>query len=301
MELSTLTTEQRNSNSMNLDQKDTYDILKTIHQEDANVHQAIEKVLPTIEDVVEAVYQRLLRGGRLIYVGAGTSGRLGYLDSSECQPTFMTPPEMVQTIMAGGVDAFFQASEGSEDQESQGREDIAVKEIGPSDVVIGITSSGRTPYPIGAVKLAKEQGAFTVALTCNEHSEIGQITDRAIEVVVGPEVLTGSTRMKAATAHKMILNMISTTTMVKLGKVYENLMVDVQANNVKLRDRAKRIIMDIAKVTYEVAEQTLAKTNNHVKPAIVMLKGDVDYETANQALNECDGYVRDAIQYVKDN
>ncbi|WP_411953941.1 N-acetylmuramic acid 6-phosphate etherase [Alkalibacillus sp. S2W] len=299
MELSSLITEQRNPHSMNLDQQNTYDILKTIHQEDAKIHQAIENVLPIIDQVVEAVYQRLLRGGRLIYVGAGTSGRLGYLDSSECQPTFMTPPEMVQTIMAGGVDAFFQASEGSEDQGSQGKEDIAVKDLGPLDVVIGITASGRTPYPIGAVKHAKEQGAFTVALTCNEGSEIGQITDRAIDVVVGPEVLTGSTRMKAATAHKMILNMISTTTMVKLGKVYENLMVDVQANNVKLRDRAKRIIMDIAEVTYEVAEETLATTNNHVKPAIVMLKGEVDYETANRALDESDGYVREAIQLAK--
>ncbi|WP_188206942.1 N-acetylmuramic acid 6-phosphate etherase [Alkalibacillus aidingensis] len=300
MKLSNLLTEQRNENSMNLDQLPTMDILKIIHQEDKKVEKAVEEVLPQINEAVENIYERLSRGGRLIYVGAGTSGRLGVLDSSECPPTFMTDPEMVQTLMAGGMGAFFEAKEGSEDNEEQGAQDLFNKNVTENDVIVGITASGRTPYPIGALKKAKEVGSYTVSLSCNPHSLISEYADTAIEVIVGPEVLTGSTRMKAATAHKMILNMISTTTMVKLGKVYENLMVDVQASNFKLMNRARRIIMDITNVSYEEADRVLSETKNQVKPAIVMIKSGVDVNQAQQAINDSDGDVRKAIQLALD-
>ncbi|GAA0471638.1 N-acetylmuramic acid 6-phosphate etherase [Alkalibacillus silvisoli] len=298
MDLSNLLTEQRNEKSMNLDQLNTYDILKTIHREDQKVEKAVEEVLPEINEVVENVYKRLASGGRLFYVGAGTSGRLGFLDSSECPPTFMTSPETVQTLMAGGIDAFFEAVEGSEDHEEQGEKDIARKNITDLDVVLGITASGRTPYPIGSLKYAQSKGAYTVSLTCNKNSVISHHANAAIEVLVGPEVLTGSTRMKAATAHKMVLNMISTTTMVKLGKVYENLMVDVQASNYKLMNRARRIIMDLTDVSYDEADRVLAATDNQVKPALVMLKSGVNYEEAKKAITKSDGYVREAINYA---
>ncbi|MDV2582407.1 N-acetylmuramic acid 6-phosphate etherase [Alkalibacillus haloalkaliphilus] len=299
MDLSKLLTEQRNENSMNLDQLNTYEILQTIHREDQKVEKAVSDVIPSINEVVENVYKRLARGGRLLYVGAGTSGRLGFLDSSECPPTFMTPPEKVQTLMAGGINAFFQAVEGSEDNEEQGIKDITEKGVNEDDVVIGITASGRTPYPIGALKAARKTKAYTVSLTCNKNSLISEYADQSIEVVVGPEVLTGSTRMKAATAHKMVLNMISTTTMIKLGKVYENLMVDVQASNYKLKNRARRIIMEITNVSYEEADQALAATKNEVKPAIVMIKSGVTYEEAQKSILKCNGYVREAINYAK--
>ncbi|WP_077328125.1 N-acetylmuramic acid 6-phosphate etherase [Virgibacillus siamensis] len=298
MELSKLTTEQRNRKSMMMDQMSTMEILKTINEEDKKVAFAVEKVLPQVTVAIENISDALKRGGRLFYAGAGTSGRLGIIDASECPPTFMTPPEMVQTVMAGGTDAFFHAVEGSEDNELQGKEDMKAKRLTDKDVVVGITASGRTPYPIGALKYAQETGAYTISLSCNSRSIISKYADSPIEVVVGPEILTGSTRMKAATAHKMILNMISTTTMVKLGKVHENLMVDVHASNFKLLERAKHTLMEITGVSYEKAEKTLASTNHQVKPAIVMIKGNVTYEEAKQAIDHSNGFVRDAIAYV---
>ncbi|MFZ3577644.1 N-acetylmuramic acid 6-phosphate etherase [Virgibacillus sp. DJP39] len=298
MELSSLTTEKRNVNSMALDTMSTIEILTTINQEDKKVAEAVEKVLPNINESVEQICKALKKGGRLFYVGAGTSGRLGVIDASECPPTFMTPPEMVQTVMAGGNEAFFNAVEGSEDDETQGANDIKAKNLSDKDVVIGITASGRTPYPIGALKYASEIGAYTVSLSCNENSLISQFANSVVEVVVGPEVLTGSTRMKAATAHKMILNMISTTTMIKLGKVHENLMVDVHASNYKLKERAKSTIIDITGVSYAEAENTLKLTNNEVKPAIVMIKGGVTYQEALDAISYSNGYVREAIYYA---
>ncbi|ASK62668.1 N-acetylmuramic acid 6-phosphate etherase [Virgibacillus phasianinus] len=301
MNLSALTTEQRNKNSLTLDQMSTLDILKTINREDKNVAEAVEQVLPKIELAIEHIYSSLSNGGRLFYVGAGTSGRLGVVDASECPPTFMTPPEMVQTIMAGGNGAFINAIEGSEDDEDQGAADLKEKELTRKDVVLGITASGRTPYPIGALKFARQVGAYTVGLSCNDKSLISKHADCEIEVIVGPEVLTGSTRMKAATAHKMILNMISTTTMVKLGKVYENLMVDVHASNYKLLERAKHTLMEVTGVSYKRAETVLEQTNNRVKPAIVMLEGDVDYTMAQYAIEQSGGYVRKAIDYVNKN
>ncbi len=298
MELSKLATEMRNEKSMQLDQMSTIEILKTINDEDRKVATAVEAVLPKVDVAIEHIYKALADGGRLLYVGAGTSGRLGVIDASECPPTFMTPPEMVQTVMAGGNGAFFSAVEGSEDDEVQGAADVKAKKLTDKDVVMGITASGRTPYPIGALKYAREIGAYTVSLSCNERSLISQFAECDIEVVVGPEVLTGSTRMKAATAHKMVLNMISTTTMVKLGKVHENLMVDVHASNYKLMERAKRTIIEITDVSYEEAEKTLKLTKNEVKPAIVMIKGGVTYQKAMDAIAYSNGYVRDAIDYA---
>nr|GGG67761.1 N-acetylmuramic acid 6-phosphate etherase [Virgibacillus oceani] len=299
MELGNLTTEKRNLNTMNLDEMTTADILKTINEEDKRVALAVEAVLPKVEVAVDHIVDALSNGGRLFYVGAGTSGRLGVMDASECPPTFMTSKEMVQTVMAGGNGAFFHAIEGSEDNEEQGSADLKDRGISKNDVVVGITASGRTPYPIGALKLARDIGAYTISLSCNENSLISSFADCNIEVVVGPEVLTGSTRMKAATAHKMILNMISTTTMVKLGKVHENLMVDVHASNYKLMERAKRTIMEVTNVSYKEAENVLRLTNNEVKPAIVMIKAGVALNEAMEAIDKSNGYVRKAIDYLK--
>ena len=296
MNLSKLTTEQRNQNSMNMDRMSTMEMLAMINEEDKKVALAVEKVLPNVEAAIEVIYRALQNGGRLFYVGAGTSGRVGVIDASECPPTFMTPPDLVQTVMAGGNGAFFEAVEGSEDSEAQGKADIQKKGISEKDVVIGITASGRTPYPIGALKYARQLGAYTVSLTCNKESEISSFADCQIEVIVGPEILTGSTRMKAATSHKMILNMISTATMVKLGKVYENLMVDVHASNYKLKERAKRNIIEITKVSYEKAEEVLNQTNHEVKPAIVMIETGVTMEEAEEAIEKNNGYVRKAIE-----
>lgn len=298
MELSQLMTEKRNQNSMGLDAASTMEMLQIINNEDKKIAFAVEKVLPQIEIAIENIYKRLSDGGRLFYAGAGTSGRVGVIDAAECPPTFMTSPQMVQTIMAGGADAFFHAVEGSEDNREQGKVDLKARNFGNQDVLVGMTASGRTPYPIGALKYAKELGAYTISLTCNSYSEISQYADCRIEVIAGPEVLTGSTRMKAATSHKMVLNMISTVTMTKLGKVYENLMVDVDCSNYKLKERAKRMIMEIANVSYEEAECILKQTDYKVKPAIVMLKAGVTYEEAKQAIKRENGHIRKAIRFI---
>ncbi|MFD1362153.1 N-acetylmuramic acid 6-phosphate etherase [Lentibacillus salinarum] len=298
MELSELTTEKRNPDSMNLDEMSPMEILQTINNEDKKVALAVETVLPQIETAVEQISAALRNGGRLFYVGAGTSGRLGVIDASECPPTFMTPSDLVQTVMAGGNDAFFNAVEGTEDQEVQGEIDLKARNVTDHDVVVGITASGRTPYPVGALKYANQLGAYTIALACNKNSLISNFADCAIEAIVGPEILTGSTRMKAATAHKMILNMISTTTMVKLGKVHENLMVDVHASNYKLKERAKRTVIEATNVSYEEAENVLEQTNYRVKPAIVMIEAAVSYKKAEEAIVCTKGFVREAINYI---
>ncbi|GAB3068844.1 N-acetylmuramic acid 6-phosphate etherase [Virgibacillus ainsalahensis] len=301
MELSELTTEKRNRNSMNLDEMATLKILQTINEEDKKIAHVVEAVLPQVEIAVEQICESLTNGGRLFYVGAGTSGRLGVMDASECPPTFMTTPDLVQTVMAGGDGAFFKAVEGSEDVEAQGAADLKARNFSKTDVVIGITASGRTPYPIGALKYAREVGAYTISLSCNENSLISSVSDCEIEAVVGPEVLTGSTRMKAATAHKMILNMISTTTMVKIGKVHENLMVDVHASNYKLMERAKRTVMEVTDTTYKEAEKYLSMTHYEVKPAIVMIKAEVTFQEAKDAIAQSKGYVREAIESLLSN
>ncbi|WP_096274259.1 N-acetylmuramic acid 6-phosphate etherase [Paucisalibacillus globulus] len=293
--LTYLTTEQRNENSVRLDQMPTLEIIQTINNEDKSIAEAVEAVLPNITIAIDQISKALMGGGRLFYVGAGTSGRLGILDAVECPPTFMTSPSMIQPIIAGGNGAVYKAVEGAEDDEAQGKEDIKGRDLTDKDVVIGITASGRTPYAIGALKYANEVGAYTVSLTCNHNSLISTFADCSIEVIVGPEVLSGSTRMKAATAHKMILNMISTTTMIKLGKVYENLMVDVRVSNFKLLERAKSILMEITGSSYEEATQLLTEANNEVKPAIVMKKSGVSFKEAKKRLKESNGYVKKAI------
>lgn len=290
-----LTTETRNNETMDLDVMPISDILQIMNKEDMQVVKSVEQVLPTIEKVIKRVVENINNGGRLFYIGAGTSGRLGMLDASECPPTFMTDPELVQTIMAGGKDAFFQAVENAEDRLEDGINKLKKKNVTQFDSVIGITASGTTPFVMGALDYAQSVGAYTVSLTSNINSEVSRYAEDAIEVVVGPEILTGSTRLKAATSHKMILNMISTTSMVQLGKAYENLMVDVHASNKKLIERAKRIVIDATNCKYEDAEEVLEKTKFAVKPAIVMLKTNENYERVKLALEQVNGHTRKAI------
>ena len=290
-----LTTEKRNNETMNLDIMPISDILQIMNKEDMHVVKSVEQVLPTIEKVIKRVVENINNGGRLFYIGAGTSGRLGMLDASECPPTFMTDPELVQTIMAGGKDAFFQAVENAEDRLEDGINKLKEKNITQFDSIIGITASGTTPFVMGALEYAQSVGAYTVSLTSNINSEVSRYAEEAIEVVVGPEILTGSTRLKAATSHKMILNMISTASMVQLGKVYENLMVDVHASNNKLIERAKRIVIDATDCKYEEAEEVLEKTKFAVKPAIVMIKTNENYERVKLALEQVNGHTRKAI------
>ncbi|OCA85883.1 N-acetylmuramic acid 6-phosphate etherase [Bacillus sp. FJAT-27225] len=295
-----LTTEQRNERSRNIDQLSTLEIITLMNKEDSNVADAIEAVLPQIGTAIEVIYHALKNNGRLFYVGAGTSGRLGVLDAAECPPTFCTPPELVQAIIAGGESAMFTAVEGAEDCPEDGAKDLVNRGFNENDVVVGIAASGRTPYVIGALEHARKLGAATIALACNQNAEISKYADHKIEVVTGPEILSGSTRLKAATAQKMILNMLSTTTMIKLGKIYDNLMVDVNASNIKLVERAKQIVMEITGVPYEEAEKALKETNQRVKPAIVMLMGGVSVEKANEVIGLANGFTRRAIELAKE-
>jgi N-acetylmuramic acid 6-phosphate etherase len=297
--LTLLTTESRNDRTMHIDTADTAEILRVINEEDQKVALAVQQVLPDVEAAINFAFESLKNGGRLIYLGAGTSGRLGVLDAVECPPTFSTDPSLVQGIMAGGEKAFVKAVEGAEDKEELGEQDLRDIQLSSNDTVVGIAASGRTPYVIGALKYARSIGAKAVALSCNENSPISQVADHSIEVVVGPEVLTGSTRLKAATAHKMILNMISTTTMIKLGKAYENLMVDVHVSNFKLKERATNIIRKITDVSYDQAKETLELANNEVKTAIVMLETGKEYNEAKMLLEQSKGYVRKAIELSK--
>ena len=295
-EISKLTTEMRNEKSTNIDTMSTKSILTLINDEDMTVAKRIQDVLPEIEKTVEIVYEALKSGGRLFYVGAGTSGRLGILDAVECPPTFSTSPELVQAVMAGGMKAIEKAVEGAEDSEELGSKDLENRNLTKKDVVIGIAASGRTPYVIGALKYANQIGASTVSLSSNKNSVIGQYADIRIDVLTGPEVITGSTRMKAATAHKLILNMITSTSMIKMGKIYENLMVDVSISNEKLKERAKGILSTITKIPFNETEAILEVSNYEVKPAIVMIKADVTYPEAISYIAEADGFVRKAIE-----
>ncbi|WP_102335352.1 N-acetylmuramic acid 6-phosphate etherase [Salimicrobium jeotgali] len=292
--LQSLVTESRNPDSMSIDMESTMGMLEIMNREDARVAEAVARVLPEVAEVVEKTVESLKKGGRLFYAGAGTSGRVGFMDASECPPTFMTSPEQIQAIMAGGGEAFEQAKENAEDEEEAGYRDLDAASPDDRDVVIGITASGRTPYPVGTLKRAGEAGAYTVALSCNPEALISTYADTAIEVIVGPEVLTGSTRLKAATSHKMILNMISTSVMIQLGKVYENLMVDVHASNYKLRRRAESILKTVTNTGEEEASLLLKNANYEVKTAIMMKKADLSYEKAKEILDACDGYLRKA-------
>lgn len=296
--LELLTTESRNEQSMQIDTANPIDILRIMNEQDQLVALAVKEVLPDIEAAVQFVFESFKNGGRLIYLGAGTSGRLGVLDAVECPPTFSTNPEMVQGIIAGGERAFLKAVEGAEDQPDLGVSDLKDLGLTKHDTVIGIAASGRTPYVIGALRYARSIGAKTVALSCNKNAAISQEADQSIEVIVGPEVLTGSTRLKAGTAHKMILNMISTSSMILLGKAYENLMVDVHVSNQKLKERAIGIIRKITGVSYQQALETLEASDLQVKTAIVMIQTNTNKAEAEQLLAEANGYVKKAIQNV---
>ncbi|GIN40209.1 N-acetylmuramic acid 6-phosphate etherase [Heyndrickxia oleronia] len=293
--LEKLTTEKRNDNTMNLDVMSIHEILETMNREDQTVPQAIAMEIHSIEKAVHYVIQSFQEGGRLIYIGAGTSGRLGVLDAVECKPTFGSPPEMVQGFIAGGVKAFTEAVEGAEDDEEQGGKDLASITLSNEDTVIGIAASGRTPYVIGALKYASEIGAKTVSVSCNKGAEISKYASVFIEVETGPEILTGSTRLKAGTAQKLILNMISTASMIGIGKVYKNLMVDVQSTNLKLVERSKRIIMQSTEVDYEIASEYFEKANHNVKAAIVMILLQCSYEEALVSLKKANGFIRKAL------
>ncbi len=291
VDLTKIDTERRNPNSMNLDMMSAKEIVSLINQEDINVQAAIEKEVGAITKVVEAAAKAIACGGRIIYIGAGTSGRLGVLDAVECPPTYGVDFNTVIGLMAGGEEAFIQAQEGAEDSKELAIADLQTNNLTAKDLVVGIAASGRTPYVIGGLEYATEIGAETASIAITSNSKIAEYANLPIEVVVGPEVVTGSTRMKAGTAQKMILNMISTGAMILNGKVYQNLMVDVMQTNEKLVERAKSIVMMATDCSENVAVEALAKAGGNAKCAIVMLLLDVDAETAKRALIENDGKV----------
>ncbi|HSR17061.1 MAG TPA: N-acetylmuramic acid 6-phosphate etherase [Ignavibacteriaceae bacterium] len=296
-EISSLSTEQRNPNSADIDNRSTLEILKIINEEDKTVAFAVEKELTYIEAAVELIVNSLKNGGRLLYFGAGTSGRLGIIDASECPPTFGTPYELIRGFIAGGKEAMFKAQEGVEDFEENGFKDIAAAEVNRKDSVCGIAASRRTPYVLGALRKAKELGAKTIFLTCNPRGSFSlENIDIAICPYVGPEVIMGSTRMKSGTAQKMVLNMLTTTAMIRMGKVYENMMIDLQMTNKKLIERSKKIVMTVTGVSYDQASEYLKKAGGHVKRALVMIKTGVDSEEAAERLKKSGGFVRQAIE-----
>ncbi len=295
-ELKNLITEMRNPNTMDIDSKSIEDILKIINNEDKNVPLAVEKEIPYIKKAVEIIVNAFKHGGRLIYVGAGTSGRLGVLDASECPPTFGTDPEMVRGIIAGGTVALIKAQEGAEDNKEQGGVDLMGLKFTAKDVACGIAASRRTPYVVGAIEKAREIGAKTIYITCTPREEMKIKVDVAICPVVGPEVIMGSTRMKAGTAQKLVLNMLTTTAMLRLGKVYGNMMVDLQMNSKKLEERSKRTVMTVTGVDYETAVKILNEAKGHVKTALVMILKGVDREEALRRLQIANGFVRGAIE-----
>ncbi|MCT8653215.1 N-acetylmuramic acid 6-phosphate etherase [Glaesserella parasuis] len=289
--LGQLITEQRNPNSMQIDTLSAYEIVQIINNEDKQVPLAIEKVLPQIAQAVEKIVEAFQQGGRLVYIGAGTSGRLGVLDASECPPTFGVSPEMVKGIIAGGERALRHPIEGAEDNKEAGKQDLQAVEFSPKDVLGGIAASGRTPYVLGALAYAKQLGATTVSIASNPNSAMSQIADIVIDTVVGAEVLTGSSRMKSGTAQKLVLNMLTTASMILIGKCYQNLMVDVQASNQKLVARAIRIVMQATECSREIAETTLALAENNAKLAIMMILADLDKDGAEQLLSQQQGKI----------
>ncbi|NQX67311.1 N-acetylmuramic acid 6-phosphate etherase [Paenibacillus alba] len=284
-----LTTEQRNERSEQLDMLSTMDIIALMNEEDQKVPLAVKEALPQIERAIEVIVERLASGGRLFYIGAGTSGRLGILDAAECPPTFGTEKELVTAIIAGGSRAIFEAVEDAEDNEAAGRDEVR-KQLSSRDVLVGIAASGKTPYVLGAVQEAKRMGVPTIGLSCNANTLLSEAVDYPIEVSVGPEVVTGSTRLKAATAQKLVVNMISTATMIRLGKVYKNLMVNVQATNDKLRKRVIHIIMEATQVNEEVARRYCDMASGDARVAILMLQFQVDSSTVMQELRKSSGH-----------
>ncbi len=296
LSLDAITTEKRLDASKDIDRLSTLDMLRLLNEEDARVPKAVEAVLPAIAEAVESIAARLKKGGRLIYAGAGTSGRLGVLDASECPPTYGTDPDLVVGLIAGGRDAMFVAKEGAEDSKDLAKSDLAALQLSGGDALVALAASGRTPYAIGALEYARERGALAIALSCSEGSLLASQADIAITPVTGPEVITGSTRMKAGTAQKLVLNMLSTGTMVRLGKVYGNLMVDVRATNEKLRARARRIVMEAADVPAEQATHLLAEAEGSAKLAILMALTGRSTKDCRALLAETDGHLREAIE-----
>lgn len=299
LNLKSLTTETRNENTMDIDQVSTMEMIKKINDEDKKVALAVEKELPQIAGAIDGIVERMKKGGRLIYIGAGTSGRLGILDASECPPTYGVSEELVQGIIAGGQEAIFRAKEGAEDSKELAIEDLKSKNLNKNDTVVGLAASGRTPYVIGGLEYANSIGALTVSITCNANSSVAKTAKIAISPVVGPEVVTGSTRLKSGTAQKLVLNMLSTGSMIKLGKVYGNLMVDVQSTNEKLVERAKKIVSEATGVDTETAAIYLKKTNSNVKLAIFMILSKLSMLDAKTVLDRNDGYIAKALMDVK--
>lgn len=299
IDLEKLTTESRNQNTLNIDKVSTLDMVKMINEEDRKVAVAIEPELSKIAEAIDEIVKGMHKGGRLIYIGAGTSGRLGILDASECPPTYGVSEELVQGIIAGGKEAIFRAKEGAEDSKELAVEDLKKINLSKNDVVVGLAASGRTPYVIGGLNYANEIGVVTVSITCNAGSEVSKAAKISIAPVVGPEVVTGSTRLKSGTAQKLVLNMLSTGTMIKLGKVYGNLMVDVRATNEKLVERAKKIVCEATGVSREDAEKSLIETDYDVKLSIFMILSKLEKEEAKKVLDESKGYIAEALNKIK--
>ena len=294
--LSTLITEQRNPNSMHVDSLSALEIVQLMNQEDKQVPLAIEKCLPQIAQAVECIVAAFQQGGRLVYIGAGTSGRLGVLDASECPPTFGVSPEMVKGIIAGGERALRHPIEGAEDSKAQAVVDLQTIQFSSKDVLVGIAASGRTPYVIGALEYAKSLGSVTVSIASNPNSAMANIVDIAIDTVVGPEVLTGSSRLKSGTAQKLVLNMLTTASMILMGKCYQNLMVDVQASNEKLKARAIRIVMQATDCDKALAEETLKQADQNAKLAIMMILSGLDRAQAEALLETHQGKLQLALK-----
>lgn len=295
MKLEGMTTEARNDATKRIDQISTLDMVTLINQEDQKVAQAIQKELPNIAEAIDAATERYNKGGRLIYCGAGTSGRLGALDAIELTPTYGVLPERAFGILAGGKNAMFEAIEGAEDSKELAVEDLKRNQLTELDVIIAIAASGRTPYSLSAIEYGQSVGALTISVTCNGKSPMNQLATIGIAPIVGPEVITGSTRMKAGTAQKMVLNMLSTGIMIKIGNIYENLMINVQPTNEKLIERAINIIKEAAEVDMIQAKEYLNEAQLEVAPAIVMAKAKVDYKHAKQLLAEHKGRISEIL------
>ena len=298
LNLKNMSTETRNQNTMNLDAMSPLEIITVMNQEDAKIPEVIKPALPHIAQCVNWAVESMEAGGRIIYMGAGTSGRLGVLDAVECPPTFGVAPEVVVGLVAGGEQAFTKPLEDAEDSPQLGRDDLVKINLHKRDIVIGIAASGRTPYVLGGLAYAREMGCHTVAISCNPGSPIGQTAELTIEVVPGPEVLTGSTRLKSGTCQKLILNMISTATMVGCGKVYQNLMVDVMPTNEKLIVRARNIVMEATGCDFRTADEKIAIAGGSAKTAITMILADCGLEEAQARLERAKGHVREAIRQV---
>lgn len=294
-----LTTESTNESTRNIDRLESLEIVTLINNEDKKVAEAIEKVLPQIAEAVESIVERFKKGGRIIYCGAGSSGRMGTLDAVELTPTYSVPPTRAFGLLAGGDEAMYTAVEGAEDSEELALEDLKRVKLTSDDCVIGIAASGRTPYTMAALEFGKQTGAFTISVTCNQDSAMAKIADISIAPVVGPEVINGSTRMKAGTAQKMVVNMLSTAAMVRLGKVYRNYMVHVQPTNEKLVKRAVKMIGEITGAEEELALKVLYEADKDVAAAIVMIECGCQKDQAQKALSESGGQVRKAIEAVK--